>query len=305
MRFWVGLTDRDWYDYLSARLPLDEVNFWQPGARRPVNLPAGAPFLFKLHARDGGWIVGGGFWERFTTLPAMIAWDVFGTVNGAETFMEMESRIKRYRPTFDVHADSIGCVVLTAPFFLPQHVWVASPPEWPRSGIQVGKSFDTSDPVGARLWDQVRIALASADGQLAIGESEARYGTPTLVAPRLGQGAFRVAVLDAYERRCAVTNERTLPVLQAAHIKPYSQLGPHALDNGILLREDLHTLFDRGYVTVTPDLELRISSRIRREFTNGRDYYALDGRQLRAPALPNPLPAREFLEWHGDVVFRA
>ena len=111
-------------------------------------------------------------------------------------------------------------------------------------------------------------------------------------------------MLDAYQRRCAVTNERTLPVLQAAHIRPYSESGPHALENGLLLREDLHTLFDRGYVTVTPAYELRVSRSIRDEFENGRDYYALDRSRIRLPAPPDPPPAREFLQWHGDTLFR-
>ena len=49
---------------------------------------------------------------------------------------------------------------------------------------------------------------------------------------------------DAYERRCAVTGEKTLPVLEAAHIRPYALLGPHRVNNGLLLRSDLHKLFD-------------------------------------------------------------
>jgi hypothetical protein len=108
MRYWVGLTDRDWFDYLSAQTALDEVNFWQPGARRPVVLDPGAPFLFKLHARHGGAIAGGGYFAHFTALPARIAWETFGTANGAPTFAAMAARIRRYRPGFDVDADSIG-----------------------------------------------------------------------------------------------------------------------------------------------------------------------------------------------------
>ena len=125
-----------------------------------------------------------------------------------------------------------------------------------------------------------------------------------LVLPRLGQGAFRVLVTDAYRRRCAITGERTLPVLDAAHIKPYSESGPHRLDNGLLLRTDVHTLFDAGYLTVTPDLRVRVSRRIREEFENGRDYYALDGRKLTGPVASAPPPKREYLEWHSDVRFR-
>jgi putative restriction endonuclease len=93
--------------------------------------------------------------------------------------------------------------------------------------------------------------------------------------PRLGQGAFRVLVTDAYGRRCAISNERTPPFLEAAHIRPYSENGPHQLSNGLLMRSDLHRLFDLRYITVDPDRRCTvISNRIREEFENGRDYAA-------------------------------
>src|SRR5690606_11461688 len=85
-----------------------------------------------------------------------------------------------------------------------------------------------------------------------IKEEGPRYGAEYLARARLGQGAFRVLVTDAYQKRCAISGERTLPVLQAAHIRPYAAAGPHRVSNGLLLRSDLHILFDRGYVTVTP-----------------------------------------------------
>ena len=72
----------------------------------------------------------------------------------------------------------------------------------------------------------------------------APHGAPTLVRPRLGQGAFRLAVTDAYERRCAVTDEKTLPILDAAHIRAFSAGGEHDVGNGLLLRTDIHRLFD-------------------------------------------------------------
>jgi putative restriction endonuclease len=63
-----------------------------------------------------------------------------------------------------------------------------------------------------------------------------------------------------------VTKEKALPVLQAAHIQPVSQGGRHLVSNGLLLRSDIHTLFDRGYVTITPDYQFRASRRLRIEF---------------------------------------
>lgn len=85
-------------------------------------------------------------------------------------------------------------------------------------------------------------------------------------------------VTDAYQRRCAITGEKTLPVLEAAHIKPYAEAEPHRIDNGILLRSDLHKLFDLGYVTVKAELRVEVSSRLKEEWERWREYYAHQGR---------------------------
>ncbi len=130
-----------------------------------------------------------------------------------------------------------------------------------------------------------------------------RYGKPHLIRPRLGQGAFRVLVTDAYGRRCAVTQERTLPALEAAHIRPYSDGGEHEAHNGLLLRRDIHKLFDTGYVTVTPDLNFEVSQRIKEDYENGRDYYALHGKQIAAPVRLNERPDRSVLAWHNEHRF--
>ena len=107
-------------------------------------------------------------------------------------------------------------------------------------------------------------------------------------------------VTDIYNRRCAVTSEKTLPALEAAHIQPFANSGEHRPDNGILLRRDIHSLFDLGYVTVTPDLRFEVSRRIRDEFENGRDYYAMHGRRIASPEKVGFRPNREVLIWHNE-----
>jgi putative restriction endonuclease len=308
MKFWVGITDRRWFEFLAARPELDEVNFWQPrGGRPPVRLDVGAPFLFKLHAADGGWIVGGGSFLHWTSVPIRLAWDAFGEKNGADSVEAMAIPIRGYRGgQADIETDEIGCMMLGDPWFLPREAWIGPPSDWSPNLVQ-GRTYDTEAGAGAVLWQQAvsaraQQALVGARPDHKIGED--RYGSPTLVTPRLGQGTFRLWVTDAYERRCTITGERTLPVLEAAHIKPYSLSGPHAINNGLLLRSDLHTLFDRGYITVDAQNRVRVSRRIREEWLNGRDYYAFEGRELREPTPPQARPAAEYLEWHRDVCFR-
>ena len=62
---------------------------------------------------------------------------------------------------------------------------------------------------------------------------------------------------DGYDRRCAISGEKTLPILDAAHIRSYASGGEHEVSNGLLLRTDIHKLFDRGYVTITEERALR------------------------------------------------
>lgn len=304
MRFYVGVTDDSWFQYLAARRP-DEVNFWRPGGRGFRAIEPGAPFLFKLHAPNN-YIVGGGFFVRHSILPLSLAWTAFGEKNGCASFPELRNRILQLRRS-DEPDPQIGCTVLTAPFFLDRSAWIPVPTDW-RPNIVSGRGYDNQESLGAGLWAALQerlsrpVDIPTAGYQIAA--DALRYGSEFLMRNRLGQGAFRVLVTDAYTRRCAMTGERTLPVLEACHIRPYNEAGPHALANGLLLRSDLHILFDRGYVTVTPDYTIEVSGRIRQEFNNGREYYALHGRPLAVlPPDPAERPNTEFLSWHMENRF--
>ncbi len=301
MRFWVGITDQDWFEHLRARAP-DEVNFWQPSAgRRAVRLEAGAPFLFKLHA-PRNYVVGGAFFVRYSALPARLAWEAFGEKNGVQDYGQLRRRIERYRTTTSAGDPVIGCNILNAPFFLEEKDWIPIPETWALN-TQQGRTFDTTENDGLQLWNAIGSHLPGTV-KAAPQVDEPRFGAEYLTRARLGQGAFRVLVTEAYERRCAITGERTLPVLEAAHIKPFARTGPHLVSNGLLLRSDLHILFDDGYLTVTDDYRVEVSKRIKEEFENGREYYQYRGRQLtKLPDRADERPAIDLLRWHNKHVY--
>jgi putative restriction endonuclease len=310
MNAFVAVTDYDWYRRLSASPHIDEVNFWRPGGKAGFQaLSPGEPFLFKLKA-PRNFIVGGAFFAHFTRLPCSLAWDAFGEKNGARTFPEFREKIqelKRVPPSLEDYV--IGCILLEEPFFFEESDWIPAPPEFKPNTVQ-GRTFDLTQSSGRRLWDEVALRLAmprySRQSSLtAVAAPALRYGEPIAVTPRLGQGSFRVMVTDAYGRRCTASGERTLPVLEAAHIRPYSLEGEHRVDNGLLLRSDLHTLYDRGYLTVTPDFRIEVSRRIKEEFENGREYYALQGKRIALPESEEDRPSVGALEWHASSVFRS
>lgn len=305
MRLWIGITDRDWYHHLSTTPDVDEVNFWQPSGSRAFRaLQPGEPFLFKLHSPDN-FIVGGGFLARYSPLPVELAWEAFGEKNGARSLDEMRLRIAKYRR---VGADpretfTIGCIILVEPFFFTRDLWIPVPPEFPKH-VQQGKGYDAASGTGLAVWTAVEERIRY-DARLAVAENDApMWGSPALVRRRLGQGSFRVVVTETYERRCAMTREKALPVLQAAHIQPVTRSGKHHVDNGILLRSDVHTLFDQGYVTITPDYRVAVSSRLKKDFDNGEHYYRLHGSNIWLPPSDEDRPNRQHLEWHADTVFR-
>lgn len=222
--------------------------------------------------------------------------------NGVADYATLRIRIEQYRG--EIKGDpEIGCNILNGPFFFAEKDWIPIPETW-ASNIVRGRTFDTEATDGLRLWNAVSERLRLASGSAAIAAEPPRFGAEYLTQARLGQGAFRVLVTEAYDRRCAITGERTLPVLEAAHIKPYSETGPHLVSNGLLLRSDLHILFDDGYVTVTDDLRVEVSKRIKEEFENGREYYQYRGKPLqKIPKGADEKPSKEFLRWHNEQVY--
>lgn len=126
------------------------------------------------------------------------------------------------------------------------------------------------------------------------GDLDARRRVMAAIVRRQGRGAFRAALLTANERRCAVTGCDVEAALQAAHILPYR--GPHSneVTNGLLLRADIHTLFDLGYLAIeTAYMRLRLAPHLTTTV-----YGSLDGTPLRLPREPSAKPNRAALDEH-------
>jgi putative restriction endonuclease len=304
----VGVTDFDWYEFLAHRADVTEINFWQPSASTPFRaLDRGDLFLFKLHSPNN-FIVGGGFFEVSSVLPVSLAWETFGVGNGAPSLSVMRERIAKYRreavsPAADY---TIGNIILQQPFFFQREAWIPVPGDFSLNIVR-GKGYDLDVGSGRELWNALEERMAASamvsQGAVAEGTVTRMFSDPVLARRRLGQGGFRVLVTDNYARQCAVTSEHTLPVLEAAHIKPVTQGGEHTVSNGLLLRSDVHTLFDRGYVTVTPDFRFRVSRRLDEDWQNGKVYYRQENQLINLPSNPACRPDRQFLEWHADTVF--
>lgn len=310
VRGYIANTDFDWFTLLrSIEPPIDEVNFWRPGSDATFRaLSPGEPLLFRLKSPHNA-IGGFGYFAHFSSLPVSMAWDVYRIANGAASFAQMRARLAAIRNRFDMETDArqdfwIGCILVNQPVFFAPKDWVRLPRDWAMN-IVGGKTYDLREGEGQRVWLEclARAADIRRGERVADRDLPSGYGEPLMIRPRLGQRSFRVAVLDAYGRRCSVTNERTLPALEAAHICEYHDVQEHSLSNGLLLRADIHKLFDSGYVTVTPEMRFEVSRRIKEEFENGRDYYRLHGAAIRLPENPAHRPDPEALWWHNEQRF--
>lgn len=313
MKGWIANTNHDWFDFLAQKRFWPEVNFWTPSDYFAFRGEPGSPFFFRLLAPRN--VIGGfGYVQRFARLPEWLAWECFGEGNGASSLRVMSERLAKIRLKSDIKGGSefkqIGCIILADAVFFPPEMWVPQPSNWKKANLRY-EGYALLEGEGRRVWDQclpTAVALGAGSGRAAapaIPDDNGRWGEPVLVRPRLGQGAFRVAVTDAYGRACSVTGEHSLPALEAAHIRPFANDGPHDIPNGLLLRSDLHRLFDRGYLTVTPDHHLEVSASLKQHFDNGRSYYPLHGQRIALPKRAVDHPSKDLLRWHNEQVFLA
>lgn len=300
VRAFVGVTDSSWYESLRARPDLSEVNFWRPSGRGFGALKTGEPFIFKTHRPDDR-LVGGGFLSRSIALRLSEAWEFFEEANGVPSLEAMRVVIGRYRkrPLEPMEDPVIGCILLRDVFFVDVVDSFARPPDF-AANIVSGKAYDLTP--GSYLGRALESLLLHSQATTSVPGPV--FGDARLVAPRLGQQAFKAVVLTAYQRRCAITGAKIQPTLQAAHIRPVSREGQNRVDNGLLLRSDIHTLFDRGYLGVDPKRRLRVSPRLRSDFGNGAEFYSRQGLPLAVlPTRMADRPSAEFLEWQMDSVF--
>lgn len=138
-----------------------------------------------------------------------------------------------------------------------------------------------------------------------IAEDKYRYSLPKdsddarkiiaeVIASRRGQRKFRRNLLEAYGSKCLITGPNTEEILEAAHIRAYSTGGAFDVSNGLLLRADIHTLFDLGLIAIdTKDLTVITHSSLKD--TSYREY---EGQPLLISHDSPYRPDREALDEH-------
>ena len=309
----VANTDERWFSHFRPNdqiTEIDEVNFWRPTAQAEFRaLSPGEPVFFRLKEPHNA-IAGFGFFAISSLMTIQLAWEIFGDRNGDATQADFERRIGEYRERHNRARDAqLRCLILRDAVFFSRDRWLSWGPdeEW-SPNIVAYKGYDLATEPGRALHAILRSTHPAPVPDLQptfepLEEDERRH-VEAVGPERPGQGTFRLRLLRAYGNQCAVTGEHALPVLEAAHIQPYLGPASNHPQNGIVLRSDLHRLYDRGYVTVTPELSLQVSSRLWDEFENGMHYYDMAGQSVHVPVDERLVPSVQALEWHTQNVFR-
>ena len=155
--------------------------------------------------------------------------------------------------------------------------------DYEQKTMSVARATDQSRRVIDQWLDRRRV---KGRGSKSIPDLDARQRVVRQIAQRQGQQVFRQMLLESYGQRCAITGTSAVDVLEAAHIKPY--MGPHSNvpHNGILLRADIHTLFDLGLIAVDADYTVKVSKKL-----EGTEYKACRGTTIALPEVTAHRPS--------------
>ena len=154
--------------------------------------------------------------------------------------------------------------------------------------------FEAPDQGGVGLSSPPAVEPSLANSQPTYASSlEVDSKVLAAIWSRRGQPDFRVRLLDAYNSRCAITGCEVVDALEAAHISPFAKEQAYGISNGILLRSDVHTLFDLFLLSIDPDSwTVYIAPAL------SISYGAIDGIKMCLPAEASEQPERNRLLSH-------
>lgn len=287
---YIGNTDHDWFDFCKSQSQLEEVNFWQPSAKKFRIVDEGSIFFFRRKAPIN--MIGGfGILAASENASIGLLWDDLGRSNGVATEEEFIERVKKYRKSEFVDRNTqVGFKILLDPVFLDEADWFELPSDWSQN-IVTGKAYSSDSDHGQYLTAKFRELAVNRSSRTASNEDHFGFAEPPEAGflmgqparQRIGQKLFRVAVINAYSARCAVTGTDVLEALDAAHIMQFSDHPDHSVTNGILLRKDIHRLFDIGFISIGPDYRVELTEKFKLSHPKSAYYANLDGKRLNLP----------------------
>lgn len=293
--FAISPTDKNWFDFLKSAELNSYVNFWTPTPWNIKKLKKGNRLYFMLKSpirKIGGF----GEFVEYKNMMTADAWKEFGYRNGRTSRIEFIDSIQNY---IDKNSDKfggkainaatyeIGCIVLNncefwdEPQFLkPENFNV----DFATQVVTI-KYFDEFDPF-------TKVIDEDDDFKIV---SETRNDKLGLIKIRDGQSKFKGKILRAYNNKCCVTGETIPELLEAAHIQEYRNKESNHVQNGLLLRVDIHRLYDNRLIFIDKNYVVHISNLI-----TSTEYRQYNGRVINLPSALSDYPSKGALEMRKD-----
>lgn len=270
--FALAVTNRTWFEYQRSHSFTGEVNFWTPSRNCPHRISPGEQFVFKL-AGDGDLIGGYGTFVEYKYQSLDDTWKEFGPKNGADTKAEFFNTLKSIGSNNGIDC---GCVVLK------DIILFEEPVNRVKAGITAKPAQLYAYEHGSFPFDNSWVSKDS----FSLVKNATKKKIIQNVTERKGQSAFHAAVSKAYNNQCCITGESTPELLQAAHIQDYINQDSHHIQNGLLLRIDIHKLFDSGLLYIDQHYHVHVSPLV-----TTSEYKRLENKQITLPNNPSDYPS--------------
>ncbi|WP_336514914.1 HNH endonuclease [Pollutibacter soli] len=288
--FAVSPTDLNWFNYLKDNGFNSFVNFWTPTPWNVSKLSIGDKLYFLLkspYRKLGGF----GEFVLYKNISATEAWNEFGLRNGRASQELMFESIINYlqrnskvinNDDFSVNTHRIGCIVLKnceywdeEYFMSPNDLGISFP-----SQVVKMKYFQQAEP---QIFENL-----NANEFVLIDDDLPRHRR--LATVRVGQGMFKGRILGAYNNQCCVSGPCLPELLEAAHIQPYINKNSNHIRNGILLRVDIHRLYDNGLLYIDEEYVINVSPLVLDPY-----YQSFNGTKITLPARIANHPSKQAL----------
>lgn len=295
-------------EYISAGS--SATNFWslkQKDSAPDQELARVKPGSLVLQVlKQGGqyYIVGGGYFVKWVLLKPSKAWECFGVRNGRNSFAEMMQEIREQGG--DENSDLISHI-LYGTFIFSNRDALPVPVEYTQEFDDNDYRFliSTAQPIGRYLDHILRERRAGLSAEEYSSDWRGIYYLAAKHVEHADIDGFHAAVMAAYDFKCAITGDTSVPVLDVANIQPCYSKSFQSVQNGVLMRCDLHRLFSEGYITLSyvgdDAIEVRVSKSL--ASMGAESYLKYDHKRITLPQDRTAWPKREYLLWHNNKCF--
>lgn len=278
----IAPTDYNWFSFLKETYTTGIVNFWTPTPWNIKNVEIGSKWYFK---RKGGekFICGYGIYNGIETMTVKNAWSKFGINNGCSSFTQFKTSLSKYNDEI-ASEKIIGAILLSDVVFFDEKDFINLDNigiEW-SNGIVKYKTYNDSDIILPSDLEE------KSDFKLV--KTTKKQKRESNINLREGQSEFRQKISKIYNYKCCITGESCPDLLEAAHIQPYISKDSNHVQNGLLLRVDIHKMFDSGLIAINKDYEIIISSKIQTDY-----YRNLARKHISLPDNAKNHPSKEAL----------